>query len=129
MKYNFVTMVGLIFFINIQAGMASPNPKPDICPDVSMIQKVMMNNSVQQLRGGEWVANASRNRFGTRYCWAFSTSAFPANNKDEAIKKAQALLLSLRFVEGPVPFFSDWSCRYQSGLGYGYAVTPTFYDC
>jgi hypothetical protein len=122
-KYMFIALPFLIF----QSAFAL-NDKPEVCPSLTAIQTVGVNNVIYHPAEG-WEVKGPKNRYGTKEEWRFSLAFGKTLRDKNALATAKEFMAALvPFSENPVLLNGKWVCYYiatvDSERGIGWALTP-----
>lgn len=114
-------------FLIFQSAFAL-NDKPEVCPSLTAIQAVGVNNVIYHPAEG-WEVKGPMNRYGTKEEWRFSIAFGKTLMDKDALATAKEFLSALLpMSDAPLPLNDKWICYYVATVdeerGIGWALTP-----
>lgn len=86
---------------------------PTVCPSAAYIKATTFDVIKQGRYSNLWIAMQSHQKYDTSGDWTFIFE-LQADDKEEAYRKANDALRTLKLMEGPSGMDYVWFCQYQS---------------
>lgn len=122
MKLRLASLILMTALTQSALAGAPVNLGPSVCPDVSALASVKLDNLMSD--NSNWIGvNWSTKLAGSDFDWSVGAGFVSANSKDEAAAKLQNVLTSVSFSSGPEYGLSEsdnkpmWSCEYKAQDG------------
>jgi hypothetical protein len=105
-------------------------PKPDKCPSAAAIndERNTAEVAVQDFNK-QWAVTMTRSTYDTVNGWSLIVGRIDADNEEDAISKALAVLATLGDPKGPTPVqrLNKWGCVYSNPQNYVVTtINPSF---
>lgn len=101
----------LLFALPVCSFAAEPTIK---CPDITELKSGHFTDASEVYDTNLWEVIQSSSLYGTKDTWNFKVN-IEADDKDNAIKLADATLNAMHLISGPEKVDNQWMCHYRSG--------------
>jgi len=125
MKYGKFLITTLVTLISIQLNAAYA--AVDACPSIEALKKVPLNWADGH-PGEQWVTSVEGQKYDTKYInWELSMELKKANDRTDALHKANKALKTITLLDGPRSHQTYWGCTYLVSDPNIYEVTARCY--
>lgn len=109
-----------------QFTLAAFHPKPDQCPNISVIQAEGLSQA-EAFKSNYWGA-FQISSYRLKELWAFIIIPIEANNEHQAIQKGNETLQNVSGAPSPQSDADDWFCEYHAPGDYYAIAVANPYD-